>query len=124
MDEAHVTPAAPSSPPPSPSPRLPSAALQRVNSLDSLYRHIPIQERPSREQKRARLSGMYSRHISASYDDVSHTSLQQPIPGVGLETDTSLLLGVQSGAAIERPLSTDSTGIPRNLSSAKVCYSA
>ena len=111
-----VTPAAPSSPPPRP----PSAALQRVNSLDSLYRHFPAQDRPSDQQLKARLSGMYSRHISASFDDISHISLQEPLPGVGLETDTSHLLGVPAPVATERPLSTDSTGIPRSLSPAKV----
>ena len=70
---------------------------------------------PTNQQKKPRLSGMYSRHVSAS-DDVSLPSLHSSIPTVSLDTNTSLLLGVESS---QRPMSTDSTGIPKILSAAK-----
>ncbi|KAI6652122.1 hypothetical protein LOD99_4667 [Oopsacas minuta] len=117
LDEAEMEPALPSSlppPPPPPTTHPPTAALQRVNSLDSIYRHMSVPE-PIHQQKKARLSGMYSRHISSSFDDVSHSSLLSKIPTVDLDTDTSILLGVRRS---ERPMSTDSTGIPKHLSSA------
>ena len=123
MVAAEIAPDIPSSPPPPPPtpptppppPHPPSAVLQRVNSLDSIYRHMSAPE-PANQQKKARLSGMYSRHISSSFDDVSLPSLHSPIPTVSLDTDTSLLMGVQSS---QRPLSTDSTGFPNTLSAAK-----
>lgn len=71
---------------------------------------------PTNQQKKPRLSGMYSRHVSASFDDVSLPSLHSSIPTVSLDTNTSLLLGVESS---QRPMSTDSTGIPKILSAAK-----
>ena len=102
MIAAEVAPDLPSSlppPPPLPSPpptppRPPSVLLQRVNSLDSVYRHMSVPE-PTNQQKKPRLSGMYSRHVSASFDDVSLPSLHSSIPTVSLDTNTSLLLGVE-----------------------------